>query len=304
MQAAETILTLFLVLLAGVIARRLKIMSDDMIHGTSRLVMEITLPCLTVYSMTRQRFDPEILRDFALTLVISLAVIGLSVALGWFLFRKRERGRRVILACFCGLSNCGFMGYPVIQALRPEWMIYAVAFNISYGVIAWTVCVGLFAGQGSHVNLKKALLNINILASLVGFFLFCLNFHWEGVTWLEKTLDTVGGLTTPLSMLVIGARLTSFRPADLKDRDIHLIAILRNLLLPLAVYGLMLLLPVSGDIRAVMLILTAMPLGTMVSMFAELYRGDGDFAARAVGWSTLLSLGTIPLIMLLIPSAP
>ena len=290
-QAAGTVAMLFLVLLSGVIARKLNIMTDQVIHGTSRLVTEITLPCLTVYSLTRREFAPEILRDFALTLVISLAVIGGSVALGWFLFRGHGRGRRVILSCFCGLSNCGFMGYPVIEALRPDWMIYAVAFNIAYGLIAYTVCLSLFAGEGK-LNWKKALLNVNIIASVIGIALFCLNYHWHGLEFLGSALNTVGGLTTPLSMMLIGTRLTTFRLHDLRDRDIHFIALLRNLALPLAVWGLSLLLPVSAEIRGVLLIMTAMPLGTLVSIFAD----------RAVGWSTLLSLGTIPLMLLLLPA--
>ena len=296
-QVAGTVAVLFLVVLAGAIARKLNIMTDSVIHGTSRLVTEITLPCLTVYSMTQRTFSPELLRDFFLTLGLSFVFILLSIGLGWLIFRKSERSKRVILSCFCGLSNCGFMGYPVIMAINPDWMIYAVAFNISYGLIAFSLCVSLFAGE-KRINLKAALLNVNIIASVIGFVLFCFNVGDLGI--IGNALNTVGGLTTPLSMILIGTRITTFRPKDLRDMDTHLVVLLRNLALPLLTYLILLLIPVGREVRVVIFILTAMPLGTLVSMLAELYHADVAFAARTVAWSTLLSLGTIPLMLLLV----
>ena len=296
MQVAGTVAVLFLVILAGAIGRKLTIMTDGVIHGLSRLVTEISLPCLTVYSMTQRAFSAELLRDFLLTLVLSFVFILLSIGLGWFIFRG-EQSRRVILASFCGLSNCGFMGYPVIMAINPDWMIYAVAFNVSYTLIAWTLCVSLFAGQ-KRMNLKRALLNVNIFASAIGILLFCLNVRDMGV--FGDALNMIGGLTTPLSMLLIGARITTFRPKDLRDPDTHLVVLLRNFALPVLIYGILLLLPVAREVRVVIFILLAMPLGTMVSMFTELYHGDAPFAARTVAWSTLLSLGTIPLMLMLV----
>ncbi len=296
MQVAGTVAVLFLVVLAGAIARLTRIMKDEVIHGISRLVTEISLPCLTVMSLQRD-FSAEVFRDFLVTLVLSFVLIALCILLGWFVFRQSSRGRRVMLASFCGLSNCGFMGFPVIMALNPDWMIYAVGFNISYSLICWTLVVSLFSGE-KKFSVKKVLLNVNIIASAVGILLFCLSVRLPDV--FARALDTVGGLTTPLSMLLIGTRITEFRPRDLKDPDIHLIALLRNFALPVLCYGAALLLPISAEIRTVILILTAMPLGTLVSMFAELYHADAPFAARAVAWSTLLSLGTIPLLMTLV----
>ena len=296
MQVAGTVAVLFLVILAGAIARKVNIMTDGVIHSLSRLVTEITLPCLTVYSMTQRAFSPELLRDFLLTLALSFLFILLSVGLGWLIFRG-DRSRRVMLASFCGLPNCGFMGYPVIMAINPEWMIYAVAFNISFTLVAWTLCVSLFAGQ-KKISLKKALLNVNIVASAVGILLFCLNVRDLGV--FGDALNMIGGLTTPLSMLLIGARITTFRPKDLRDPDTHLVVLLRNFALPVLTYGILLLLPVAREVRTVIFVLTAMPLATMVSMFAELYHADAPFAARTVAWSTLLSLGTIPLMLMLV----
>lgn len=297
MQATSAVAVLFLVVLAGLIARKLGILTDEVSHALSRLITQISMPCLMLTSMQRE-FSPELLRGFGITLLIGLAVINGSILLGWMLFSSRKRSRRALMACFCGFSNCGFMGYPIIEAVNPDWMIYAVAFNIAYNVSCWTVAVALLSGE-RQLRIRKVLLNQNILASLLGFILFCVGFTWPKV--LFRGMEYVGGLTTPLSMLLIGARLSGIRPKDLADADYHRIALLRSIVLPLATLGLLYLIPIPADIRRVVFILTAMPLGTLIAMLSELYHGEATFAARCVAWSTLLSLGTIPLLSLLLP---
>lgn len=47
-------------------------------------------------------------------------------------------------------------------------------------------------------------------------------------------------------------------------------------------------------------ILTAMPSGTMTAMQAELYGGDTVFAARAIAYTTLLSLVSVPVMSMLL----
>ena len=48
---------------------------------------------------------------------------------------ERPHDRRAVLADLLGFSNCGFMGYPIILAVNPEWMIYAVAYNGGFGTV-------------------------------------------------------------------------------------------------------------------------------------------------------------------------
>ncbi|MBR4458809.1 MAG: AEC family transporter [Clostridia bacterium] len=297
MSATSAVAVLFLVVLAGLIARKLGILTDEVSHAVSRLITQITLPCLTLTSMQRP-FSAELLQGFLISLGLGLLIIPGSILLGWALFSARKRERRALLANFCGFSNCGFMGYPIIEAINPAWMIYAVGFNVAYNLSCWSIAVMLISGE-KKIDLKKILLNQNIIASVIGFALFCAGFRWPDV--LFRGMDYVGGLTTPLSMLLIGARLSGIRLKELRDMDYHWIALLRNLVLPLAVLGLLFLLPLPSDIRQVVFILTAMPLGTLIAMLAELYNGEAAFAARSVAWTTLLSLGTIPLLSLLMP---
>ena len=115
-----------------------------------------------------------------------------------------------------------------------------------------------------------------------------------------QVLSMIGGLTTPLSMLLIGTRVCGVHFADFKDIDYHLAAALRLVILPLLTYGLLRPFPLAPAVAGTVFILTAMPSGTMTAMQAELYGGDAVFAARAIAYTTLLSLASVPVMLSLI----
>ena len=71
MSIAAQVVILFLVVLVGVLCRRLGYFTDETIRGVTQLVVNVTLPVLTVYNMQRP-FDMHVLMNFLLTLLISL----------------------------------------------------------------------------------------------------------------------------------------------------------------------------------------------------------------------------------------
>lgn len=296
MTVTSSVITLFCVVLIGALCRRLGFFTDETIRGTTQLVVNITLPCLTVSNMQRP-FAMDVLVGFLITLALSALVILFGLGLAMLLFRRRDHGRLAVLANLEGFSNCGFMGYPIILAINPDWMIYAVAYNIAFTCISWTIGVGLYQGR-QNVNLRRVLLNPNVIAAAIGITLFCLNFALPAVP--AQVLSLVGGLTTPLSMLLIGTRVSGIRLTDFRDIDYHLAALLRLVVLPLLAYAALRMLPLHEAVWSTVFLLTAMPAGTMTAMQAELYGGDATFAARAIAYSTLLSLVTVPVMSLLL----
>ncbi len=296
MSITEQVIILFLVVLVGVVCRKLGYFNDATIHGVTQLVVNITLPCVTIYNMQRP-FDTQVLVNFLLTLVLTAVFILAALFGTMFLFRSRPHAKLAVLANLQGFSNCGFMGYPIILAVNPDWMIYAVAYNIAFIFISWTVGVSLYAGK-ENMSVKRALLNPNVISSVIGFALFCLNVTLPDI--LGQTLSLVGGLTTPLSMLLIGTRLVGLRPREFADPDYHITSALRLIVQPLLVFAILRMLPIAHEVSATIFLLTAMPCGTLTVMQAELYGGDTKFAAKVVAYSTLVALVTVPVMSFLL----
>jgi hypothetical protein len=138
----------------------------------------------------------------------------------------------------------------------------------------------------------------NEYRATIGFCLFCAGISLPSLAM--DVMELVGGLTTPLAMLLIGTRLYGVRLSDFKDMDYHICAFLRLIAIPLLLYGALTLLRVPLAVRSTMFLITAMPNSTMVVNQAELYGGDHVFAARAVAYTTLLSLLSVPVMSLLL----
>ena len=296
MTIAIEVFILFTVVLIGALARRLRYLTDETIRGITQLVVNITLPCLTIANMQRP-FSADILHNFVITMVLSFLTVLICMGLGLLIFRKRPHARRAVLANLGAFSNCGFMGYPIILAINPDWMIYAVAYNISFTFACWTFGVMLYCGR-ENVDFRKALINPNTISAAIGFALFCMRVSLPSVCM--RVLNLVGGLTTPLSMLLIGPRICGIHPQDFKDWDYHFSAALRLVAFPLIIYALLHLLPIAPAVASTIYLLTCMPSGTLVSMQAELYGGDAVFAARAAAYSTLLCMVTVPIMSMLL----
>ena len=296
MSVTSQVIMLFLVALVGTASRKLGYLNDETIKGITKLVVNITVPCLMIANMQRP-FDAQVLKNFLITLGLSSAFILLSILAGLMLFSRRDQKRRAALANLLGFSNCGFMGYPIILAVNPDWMIYAVAYNVSYTLITWTLGVSLYRGL-KNLSLKKALLNPNVIAALTGFALFCANVTLPQIP--AELLSMLGGLTTPLTMLLIGTRMVGLRMRDFKDVDYHLSAFMRLVVLPVLVFLAMKVIPAAPQVAGTLLLLTAMPCATVSAMQAELYDGDAVFASRAIAYSTLLSVLTVPVLSMLL----
>jgi len=296
MSIASQVLILSVVVFVGVFCRRRGFFTDEVIRGVTQLVVNITVPCLMIANMQRP-FDAAVLANFTLTALLGCALIAGGMAAGLALFSRRSAARRAVLANITAFTNCGFMGYPIIMAFNPDLMIYAVGYNIAYTITAWTLGVMLFRGR-EGVSAKRVLLNPNIIAAVIGVAVFLTGARLPVI--LADSISMLGGLTTPLTMLLIGTRVCGIEPSALRDPDYHLSALLRLVVFPLAVFALTALLPLHASVRAVLFLLTAMPPATVIAMQAELYGGDAVFASRAIAYATLLSLVTVPVMGMLL----
>lgn len=296
MSITTQVFILFILVLAGAACRRLGYFTDECIRGMTQMVLNIALPCMTIANMQRP-FSADILVNFAVALGLSCGIILVSMLVGAALFRRKARARRAVLINLTGFSNCGFMGYPIILAVNPDWMIYAVAYNIAYNLLAWTLGVSLYGGKDG-ASLRRALLNPNLFAAVIGVALFCLRVTIPDIPYQAMTL--LGGLTTPLSMLIIGTRIVGLKLRAFRDADYHIVGALRLVVLPLALFAALRFLPVAPEVAGSLYLLTAMPSASLTAMQSEIYGGDATFAARAIAYTTLLSLVTVPVMSLLL----
>ena len=192
------------------------------------------------------------------------------------------------------------MGLPLIQALLgSEAVIYSAPFIALLNFLQWTYGVSVLTGQKGGLTLRKTVTNPILLSLAAGLACFYLRITLPGV--LSTTVSSVAAMNSPAAMIILGVYLaqTDLRSLFTAPR-LYANAAVRLLLIPgltLALFGL---LPASlREARLALLIAASAPVGANVAVYAQLNHLDYTYASKSVCLSTLLSIGTLPLVIAL-----
>jgi predicted permease len=285
----------------GFIAKKADIINNTVSKKLSELLLKITNPLL-VLSSFQVDFSRDIMSNLVIVFLFAVAVNTASILLGQLLFAKYEAERKKIMKFSAIYSNCGFMGFPVLESLFGKTgVLYGSIFVAVFNIFLWTNGVAIFSSKGKldKASMKKIALNPGIITVLIGILLFAFSVRLPGP--VAKAVDLVGSMTTPLSMLLVGAVVAGCKFKELlKGWDLYYISAIRLILIPLGAFAALRILDVPKLLLTVCVLLVAMPAAATTTIFAELYDSDSIFASRVVVFTTLSSIVTLPLVMLLL----
>ena len=285
---------LFLLVAAGVVLRKMGILPEGAKNILTDLVIYLILPCNIINSFFIE-FNFDILKGFAIILTIaSLIQVGCLI-LAKILYNREPEGRKKVLQYGTVCSNAGFMGNPIAEGVYgAEGLMYASIFLIPQRIVMWSAGVSYFTESPDRKTVvKKVLTHPCIIAVYIGLILMITRLPLP--VFLQNTIRSIGGCTTTISMVLIGAILAEVEPGSILDRGIVKYALIRLFLLPLLVYLSCRVFHVTPFLSGVSVLLTGMPAGSTTAILAAKYDGDYIFATKCVVVTTLLSLVTIPL---------
>lgn len=279
--------------------RRKDILSDDMCKSLSWIVVNLANPAMILSGSINSEnriAGEELLMTMVLAVGVYVGLILVSLVLPFVLqVPKKSAGVYRVMTIF---SNIGFMGFPVISALYgTDALLYASVFLIPFNLLIYTYGIlALQSGEGEKekFNLKKVF-NIGVFCCFLSIILSFVQI--EMPSFVKTTISTLSNLTSPLSMMVIGASMANI---DIKklfmDIKLLLFAAIKLVVVPVA--GLFLLKNfVHNDmLLGVCMVMIATPVASMTAMLAQQYDGDYELASRSVALTTILSVLTMPLV--------
>lgn len=194
-------------------------------------------------------------------------------------------------------SNCGFIGFPIIDSIYgAEGVVYTSIFNLFFNIFVWSYGVALYSDKLDKKSLKKIVVNPGIVAVYIGLPMMLFNISLP--SFFSKSITTVGNMTTPLSMIIIGCILTKINIKDaFKDWIVYYESLIRLIVIPLGIFVIAKVIKDDSILMKTIIILQAMPAGTMASIMAENLDKDSSFAAIIIFVTTLLSIVTFPLVL-------
>lgn len=295
----NTMIELFLLLLLGYGIAKFGMIDGEMNRKLSALVVNVSMPALIIASVA-DNIGKGTLKEVLSYLVWGIAFYGIALGLAWLFTRamrtpEQQRGTYQFMLIF---SNCSFMGYPIMESIFGTEAIFLNSiFNLPFNLLAFSYGIMLISrdGEGKAAFDAKKLLNPGILASILALIIFAMHIRIPQV--LRQTFGLVGNLTTPLSMLVLGASLSAVPMKEIfQEVRVYPMTMLRLVVLPIITCFLIKQVTSDSMLIGIATMTAAMPVASMSVMLSNQYHGNTKLASIGVFISTLCSVVTIPLI--------
>ena len=299
MVVFQTMLKLFLLLILGFVLFKCHIFDEYTNKKISALIVIVASPMLIISSIAGVEGSNKsivfLMIGAGILMYIGFIILG-KIINRIFPFPKKDWP---VYECMVVFANTGFMGYPVLlDVFGQEAVFYASLIHMAFNFFVYTYAIiCLTKGDDSEFKLNfKQLLTPGIILIFVGIFIYLFDIQLPSV--LMDTINSVGSLTAPLSMMMIGSSLAVYPIKDsFTDWRSYVFAFVRLMIVPFVTMIMCRLLHIDAYYANITIITNAMPVGSMVLMLATQYNANVKIVTRNIVVSTLLSVITIPIVV-------
>ena len=296
---------LLLTALPGFLFIKKKMVGEEFIADLSKLLLYVCQSALVIYTFAGTKFSQGKLLSLGKFAVATILIHGVMLLGASLILRKKFDSvapRISIIAV--SFANAGFFGIPIIEAVMgdaaSELIVYTTVYSLILNLLGWTVGSAIISKSRKYISARKLFLNPYMISTLVALPLFI--FSPDMPTEIMNMVTILGKSTSPISMIIIGMRLATVELRKLfSDFKIYLTAAVKLLVMPLVAFALIYFFPIDNAAKATFFIITACPSASIVLNFSELMGEGQKEAVSSVLMSTILSVLSLPILMLLLP---
>jgi predicted permease len=283
---------------AGVAAGSLGLLTERRTELLTSLVFTIALPALIFRSTynrpLREIISPALLAGF-------WVVILLTVGMGWIVHRRLESAdRRSVSVVQSYHSNMGFLGLPLVAATMGSDATAVASVILGIGAVTHVpVTVFLLVRiNGSDASLlgecKKLLTNPVLIALTAGITASVLSL--SAPETLIQALGVPAELALPVALLCIGATLDTDLPLSDVQETVSVVG-LKVLWMPALAWLVYSSLSVDATALGAAVVMFGAPTAVSTYVYTTELGGDAAFASLNVFISTVVSVGTLSVLV-------
>jgi len=298
----------FLLILVGVLSKKLNIISNEGSKSLSSILMNVAWPALLFSAMLKKCNWNLIKENLPLILIGALIVIiGYIIGILGARIAGISKPRKSAFLYSCMINNYSFLPLPIVLILFGEKGVVLLALcNLGTILVQWTLGIYIVTAHKLGISSLKKIVNMPLIAIVSGMILS--GFHVQcpklgldlGLVFM-RLLNALGGTTVPIAMLIAGFALADINYVKVfKDKDVILINILRLIVIPTCILILISFLSMPVISKKIASIIAVMPVAIAASVIIKQYGGDEEFTASAIYTTTLLSIITIPAFLAII----
>lgn len=297
----QQIAQLFIIIFLGWAIVKAGILKSEDSKTLSMVLLYIITPCVILNAFQIER-TVDTVRMMELSLLSAVILSVLSIVLGGLLAKPFRLD--IVETASVMYPNCTNMVIPlVIGAFGEDWVIYVTCYSMVQTILVWTHARILISGK-RKISLRDLVCNVNILAIMLGLFLFVFQLRLPGVIQSASSMagDTIG----PVAMLIIGMLMAGIDMQRLRSyRQIWKPVLLRLIVLPVILVcvakysGLAALAPHGETLIIISLLSVIAPSANIVPQFSQMFGRDALYASLINTVTMLLCIITMPLMITL-----
>lgn len=295
-----TVITLFLILTVGYIARKMNLIDETASKKLSTLIICVGQPFMIIGSQMKIEYSDENLKSGLFILVLGAAAhIVISAIAFLAMIKIKDADERKISEFAVIFANCGFMGFPLLEAMfGQQGLFYGSFYVILFNLFTWSWGMVILGRSRDDIKINpyKMIVNYGTLPCIIGFVIFALRIPVPSP--VQNSVNYLGSLCTPISMLITGGLLSTMSFKKLfSQKIIYYISGLKLIVIPLLICVIASLCGLSDDMVIFLTIMSSLPTAANTVMFSEMHDIKPSLSASAVGMTTLLSTVTLPAVM-------
>lgn len=297
----QQIAQLFIIIFLGWAIVKAGILKSEDSKTLSMVLLYIITPCVILNAFQIER-TVDTVRMMELSLLSAVILSVLSIVLGGLLAKPFRLD--IVETASVMYPNCTNMVVPlVIGIFGEDWVMYVTCYSIVQTILVWTHARILISGK-RKISLRDLVCNVNILAIMLGLFLFVFQLRLPGV--IQSAFSMAGDTIGPVAMLIIGMLMAGIDMQRLRSyRQIWKPVLLRLIVLPVILVcvakysGLAALAPHGETLIIISLLSVIAPSANIVPQFSQMFGRDALYASLINTVTMLLCIITMPLMITL-----
>jgi predicted permease len=281
-QIVEIIAPVFLLALVGWVWVRTGHRYE--LEFVTRLVMNVSAPCLVFTALVKVDIDPETFGDVALAALTAYLAVGGLTAL---VCRLLGLGYRTYLAPLT-FGNTGNMGLPLaLFAFGELGLAYAVVVFAVTAVLSFTLGVWVVTGRASP---REALSQPLFYAAVAGSLFGVVDVPVPGI--VINAMSLAGQMMIPMMLITLGVSISRLTVGHAWKAVI--LSLVKTGIGASAGFGMAHLFGLTGEARGVLVLQLLTPVAVTSYLLAERYKAGPEAVSSLVVVSTLLTLAVVP----------
>ncbi len=305
---------IFLMIIAGFMARRRGVLTSESTRSLSGLLMNYIYPPTIFASLVGGYTFKELLNSwvYPVSELLIFSIGFLVGALVLLFFRKRSEPERRMFHYQCTLMNFIFMPLPIVMGMFGERGVAILSLGYVGGEIGvWTIGIVAITGGVALKELKKAFCTPMIAIMLAVLLMLLLEF----MPWLKPAENSMGDTicdgimtacrsigagTVGISMIIAGSNMATLKWNRLFQPFQIVLACCRLIVIPAISIFALSFMPIPEEGRLICYLVAMMPSSIASVAYSTCFGGDTETASTAILVTHLGCLVTVPMWMAII----